>query len=178
MATFQLSAPWTIFYRQIQAMFKNDDQVHVIYDEATPEIKVYVEDGEKADAIAQILLPEKTFGNVTVKVAVVPANGVAALRRPTKMDIDELFITAFEGNPALSFTRVLPCVFSNNMYYIVFQNRVVQFYTDDLGDYYGQCSTLYQEIAKEIFVEREGVFYCTDKPVSYKASTDDMVLPF
>ena len=164
MATFQLSAPWTIFYRQIQAMFKKDDQVHVIYDEATPEIKVYVEDSVKADALMQLLIPEKTFGNVTVKVSVIPANGITGPRRNTNLEIDDLFMEAFNGNPALSFVQMLPCVFSNNMYYVVFQNTVVQFYTDDLGDYYGQCSTLYQEIAKEIFIDREGVFYCTDKP--------------
>lgn len=50
------------------------------------------------------------------------------------------------------------------MYYVVFKNCVVQFFNDNLNDIYGNISTLYQDIAREIFAdaEWEGVFYCTD----------------
>ena len=50
----------------------------------------------------------------------------------------------------------------NPITYVVFVNEVVQYFNDDLGDVYGQCSTLYQEIAKDVFGETEGVFFCTD----------------
>lgn len=54
-------------------------------------------------------------------------------------------------------------IFSNPITYIVFKNKVVQFWNDDLSDIYGNRSTLYQDIAKEIFGESSGIFFCTDK---------------
>ena len=74
-----------------------------------------------------------------------------------------MFITAFRGNPAYSFTDSVD-LRTNRIIYIVFRNVVVQYYNDDLGDYYGQCSTLYQNIAADIFKPIDGVHYCTDKP--------------
>lgn len=43
-------------------------------------------------------------------------------------------------------------------------NKVVQYFNDDLGDAHGVCSTLYQEIAKDVFGEHEGIFFCTNLP--------------
>ena len=77
--------------------------------------------------------------------------------------IEQLFCTAFNRNPAFVFTKSIQGIFSNNITYVVFRNKVVQYFDDDLSDIYGQCSTLYQYIAKNIFVDMESVFYCTDK---------------
>ena len=33
---------------------------------------------------------------------------------------------------------------------------------DDLSDAHGICSTLYQDLAKEVFGESEGIFFCTE----------------
>ena len=67
-----------------------------------------------------------------------------------------------DGNPIFSFCRVVSGIFSHDLVYVVFVNRVVQYFNDDLSDIYGQCSTLYQTIAKDILKPQEGVFYCTD----------------
>jgi hypothetical protein len=48
---------------------------------------------------------------------------------------------------------------------VVFVPKVVQYYTDNLGDINGFRTTLYQELAKELFGESEltrGVYFCTD----------------
>ena len=52
----------------------------------------------------------------------------------------------------------------DNNVYIVFKNKVVQYFNDDLKDVNGFCSTLYQKIAKDIFAENgcETACYCTD----------------
>ena len=46
--------------------------------------------------------------------------------------------------------------------YVVFENKVVQFFNDDLSDIHGNKSTLYQEIAKDIFGDCDNIYFCTD----------------
>lgn len=161
MATLKLSAPWIILYKEFCAMFKHDSDVHIIYDEEKNEIKLYVEEDVKAVALTKLLPAEHQFGNVTVKVTVVPAN-------LEKVDLDEedtatLFDLAFDGNGAYCFSKELPPVFYENpMTFVVFRKEVVQYWTDNLCDYYGQTSILYQDIALDIFGEIPGIYYSTD----------------
>ena len=56
--------------------------------------------------------------------------------------------------------------------YVVFRNEVVQYYTDDLGDYFGMASTLYEDIARDLFSEVDGIYFCTntEKPVVLNSS--------
>lgn len=151
----KLSTPWVIFYREVEAMFKDDPEVRVVFNEEEPEVKLYVENAEKADALTQLLPKKVDFGNVELKVTVIPANKLGANKA-------SLFEKAFKGNPAFSFITGHN-IFNNPMTYVVFKNKVVQYYTDNLGDIYGNCSTLYQEIAKDIFGKHEGIYFCTDK---------------
>lgn len=150
----KLSSPWMIFYKEIDALFKGDPDVRVEYDEDANTIKLYVENAEKADALAQLLPAEKAFGNITVRIMVIPAN----VDSPSKL---QLFQKAFEGNPAFVSTQTA----KDGLYdlgYVVFQCKVVQFFSDDLGDLNGLKSTLYQDIAKDIFENAPGVFFCTE----------------
>jgi hypothetical protein len=43
----------------------------------------------------------------------------------------------------------------------VFEKKVVQFFNDQLDDINGNKSTLYQDIAKDVFEKHEGVYFCT-----------------
>ena len=45
-----LISPWIDFYRQVQALFQEDDEVEVKFNEETCELKIYVENSIKADA--------------------------------------------------------------------------------------------------------------------------------
>lgn len=170
MAILNLSAPWIIMYQEINAMFKHDPQVHVVYDDEEKRVNLYVESDTKAAALERLLASEHNYGNVILKVCVVPANGGAELN--ACIEYDELFDLAFEGNAAYSFSRALPpdVFISNPMTFVVFRKEVVQFWTDDLGDYNGNCSTLYQDIALAIFDSLPGVYYSTD--------TEDPVVGF
>ena len=154
----KLSAPWVTFYREIEALFVGDLDVTVKYDENKNEIKLYVEDEKKADALTQLLPEEKSFGNVVVKISVIPSNKMKSKKA-------SLFEEAFSGNKAFSYVRTLGGVFTNDIDYVVFQPKVVQFYDDNLGDINGMKTTLYQDIAKDVFGEREGVCFCTDMVV-------------
>lgn len=172
MARLNMSTPWVVYYREVEEMFRHDKQVHVVFNEEDYSLNLYVDELAKANAIA-FLLPEKVeFGNVTLTIAVIPANnnGISVDGDIFNEDAppSTIFEMAFDGNDAFSFAKEVKGVFANNLTYVVFANRVVQYFNDDLGDVYGQCSTLYQNIASHIFGGRNGVFYCTDLPEDTK----------
>lgn len=159
MATLKLAAPWTTYYRQLQAMFKKDKEVRIVYDEHEVEIKFFVENAIKAEALSRLLPEVKTFGNVSLKLTVIPANNDEII--DFHCDID-LIQAALTGNEAIANFYPVDGIFSNKLLYVTFKREVVQFFNDDLSDIRGMCSTLYAEIAKEVFGILSGVFFCTD----------------
>lgn len=148
----KLSPPWITYYRKIEALFEQDPQVKVVVDETSLNIKLYVESAVKAEAIEKLLPKEKEFGNVTVTTTVIPAN---------EQKLSTLFKTAFDGNPALCDVKTVSSPLMGEASYVIFQKKVVQFFNDDLGDPNGNMSTLYQDIADDVFGYQPGMFYCT-----------------
>lgn len=156
----KLAPPWVTFVNEVKALFDEDPQVRVVYDNDTVELKLYVEDAKKAEAIERLLPEFKNFGNVDLSIIVIPANvGNYDFSRYT---LGQLFDAAFDGNPVYSFSRDIDSVFTNVLTYVVFTNKVVQFFNDNLNDIYGNMTTLYQEIASDVFEAGGSVFYCTD----------------
>jgi hypothetical protein len=51
---------------------------------------------------------------------------------------------------------------TNPITYVIFKKEVVQYYDDNLGDAHGNRTTLYEQIANQIFEDREGIYFCTD----------------
>lgn len=154
----KLSAPWVNFYRELEALFVQDPEVKVVYEEENNEVKLFVDNARKADALTQLFPAEKEFGNVTLKITVIPANNADVSKA-------DLLAEAFDGNPALSYIQHVDAVLGS-FDYAVFQNKVVQYFNDDLSDINGLRSTLYQDIAKDVFGEDAGVFFCTEAPAS------------
>lgn len=153
MARSKLSPPWQIYYTELTLLFDEDPDIQIIYDEDEQEIKLYVENPDKADALSMILPKEKKFSNVTLKIIIIPGNGVVESQA-------SLFERAFAGNPVLSYVRTSTGLFE--MTYVVFVHEVVQYFNDSIGDVNGMCSTLYQQIAKDVIGEYKGVYFCTD----------------
>ena len=154
----KLASPWVQYYREIEALFGDDPDIKVLFDEDDLVVRLLVNDHDKADALTQLLPASKEFGNVTLYISVIPNNEVAA---PSKIS---LLKRAFHGNPAFRYAASAEGLYTNPIHYVVFANKVVQYFNDDLGDVNGLCSTLYQEIAKDILGESDGVHYCTDTP--------------
>lgn len=156
MGNVKLSSPWVNFYREVKALFKDDPAIKIEFNEENNIIKLFVDGEEKADALMRLLPTERTFGNVTVRIEVIPANNIEVSKV-------ELFQKAFEGNPAFSYAKVVePAPFVFGASYIVFKNKVVQYFNDDLSDVNGLCSTLYQDIASDVFGNFGGVYYSTE----------------
>ena len=157
MAIINLQPGWDERYNELVQMFLYDDEVHVIYDRDNLEVKVYVNDAIKADALYKVLKHEHVFGNVTLKVTVVPPNALDD-EADAGYDTAELYEAAFAGNPVLSFVRDIKGQFSAT--YVVFIKMIAQFFNDNLEDVYGNKSMLYADMAKDIFAEP--AFFCTD----------------
>lgn len=154
---YKLSSPWNIYEHKLEALFEQDPDITIDYDEMKKEVKFYVEDNQKANALMQILPSEKTFSNVTLKITIIPANIDSK-----RFDLYEL---AFRNNPIVSYTDSVPAPTGGAFNFMVFEKAVIQFFNDDITDINGVESTLYQNVAKEIFeddVKTGSIFFCTD----------------
>lgn len=156
----KISPPWVTYINKLQALFDGDPAIafNIDYDNMTVALAGY--NGEKNAALQRLLPAEKKFGNVVLKIVI--DGPIANIAFPTQKD---LFDTAFAGNPAYAYS-VTPGddVWFFSSTYVVFKNCVVQFFADNLNDCHGVISTLYQDIAAEIFEDTDlhGVYYNTD----------------
>ena len=155
MANLKLAAPWTIYYEEIKALFGSDPDIKVSVDDEEKVVRLYVDGEEKAEALEKLLPAEKTFGNVTVRTVVIPGNELTEKKL-------SWFQAALAGNPVFSFTKTNEGVFTIPLSYVVFKNRVVQFFADNLQDVNGNITTLYETIAKDVFGETPDICFCTD----------------
>jgi hypothetical protein len=157
----RLSPPWYTYHRKVQALFGGDPQV-MVKDLAEVqggyEYMILVNNTEKASAIKTLLKNPVSIGSVNVHAAILGPDE-NDIKETDVIDL-ELCEKAFSGNPIFKETVIR----SYAMYefgYCVFKKQVVQFWNDDLSDYYGNYSGLAADIAKEILNPCEGVMYCT-----------------
>lgn len=152
----KLSPPWVTFLHEIEALFDGDPQIAINYDDENHKIVLATNNGDKATALQKILPSERKFGNVTVKVEI---DGTFSNR--AFVSNEELFNVVFDKNPAFAFCKQIEGIITA-FTYVVFKNTVVQFFNDNLNDIYGNVSTLYEDIARDILVEIPAVVYNTD----------------
>ena len=150
----RIAPPWIQYVHKLSALFGNDPEIKMDYDNDEYTLKMFVGNEIKADAINKLLPAEKAFGNVTLKIEVVPSNELETAAT--------LFQNAFIGNPAFAYVYPVEGVFSNPLTYVCFNRQIVQYFDDNLGDPHGNITTLCQDIAKEVFEDQPGVFFCTD----------------
>ena len=159
----KLAPPWVTYINKLQALFDGDPQIAFNVDWNKPAVTIACNNGKK-NAALQLLLPlAKTWGNVVLPIAIDGPIANKAFTSPT-----ELFNTVFEKNPAFAYcvAPVEDGYFYVDFCYVVFKNCVVQFFNDNLNDAHGLISTLYQDIAAEVFEDANynlmSVHYCTD----------------
>ena len=160
MANLTLSSPWEIWYKKLNEFFKYDKEVTILFDRDNYVIKLFVANGEKWAAIRQLLPEHIQMGNIDLKIEVVPPNRLEGANN----EIGNVYEAAFKNNPVLSYVKTVDNVgiFPLGITYVVFENKVVQFFSDDITSINGYTSTLYQDIARDIFGQPENVYYCTN----------------
>lgn len=169
----KLSPPWVTYVNKLIALFGQDPEITIKVVENG--IKIYVDNEEKALLLTKWLPFGKDFGNYALSITVYPPNSIADEQNlPSKLKlaaeienlpIDRQFDLVFAKNPVYSFSHRVEGLFFNDVVYVVFKNEVVQFFNDNLNDIYGNVSTLYENLAREIFEyipNNQVVFFCTD----------------
>ena len=152
----EMFSPWMVFVHQMEAFFEKDPEIDVVYDDIDSCINLFVNNYVKAEALEQIMPPLKVFGTKTVYVNIIPAN-------PSNDEYKaKYFKLALEGNEAFDHIVTTDAFMSNPISFCTFKKEVVQYPNDDLCDEHGVCSALYQELAKEIFGEVDGIYFCTN----------------
>ena len=117
-------------------------------------VRLYVNGQDKANALQQLIPEVVEFGNIKVTVEVIPSNA-----EPTR---EELLRMAFASNPIVKdiVEAGAPGLSAS---YVLLKAKVVQFFSDNLADVHGFTSTLYENIAKDIFLGTTGALFCTER---------------
>ena len=154
MKEFKQSPPWVVFYRKIDALFGQDPDIDIFWNADAKVLRLIVDDGDKAEALVKLLPMEKDFGGQKLVIEVIPANTALSSRA-------SLFRDAFRGNPVFSRVETVQGVYANTLDYVEFRPEIVQYWSDNMGDLNGITTTLYEDIARDVF-DVPGCFYNTE----------------
>ena len=145
------------YIHQVEQFFKNDKEVNVIYSERDNILDLYVNSSRKAYALSTLMPETVTFNNTTININVIP------LCDKVECDLSgaSLYTEAFLDNPVFISVRSV-LYYPNNLIYILLKPEIVKFFDGDLKNYNGCHHMLYEDIARNIFVQQDNVFFCTD----------------
>jgi hypothetical protein len=152
MEDFKISPPWYTFYKEVCELFKKDNDVIPVYNDQIKTLTLKVSKYEKAKALKKLIPAKKAFGNVTVNVNID--------YKESEQPIADIYRAAFENNPAFKYVFDFDAG-TNHITYVIFEKEVVQFWNDDMSDPHGITSTLYENIAEDVF-DTDGVIFSTD----------------
>ena len=153
MAKIAISSPWVGYARKLYMLFGQDPEINILYDNDGPEVRLYVNNSEKAEALTKVLPAVKSLGNVELKITIIPDN-----IEDTPIDI---FRKVFSGNPILADIITDDNPTQIGFSHVLFKKEVIQYFNDCLNDPMGLETTLYEDLARDIFEDPEGVFFNT-----------------
>jgi hypothetical protein len=164
-AKLKLSPPWITYVNMLEALFDGDLEIafNLDIDANNCSVTLATNNPDKAAALVK-LLPEKVaFGKVELQIKV----DCQTISNLAFTSDKQLFETAFSENPAFAYAVEADASYFLPFTYVVFKRDVVQFFADNLHDPHGLISTLYQDIASEIFRSTTytcggGIAYATD----------------
>lgn len=157
----KLSPPWWTVYNKIKAMFEADSDITIQpMSGGDTSYTIYLDtpDATKAIALEKILKTEYNFGNIRLKVIVRVTNANSKTVIPAESVYDN-YLDALATTPAVVDIRHVVDMLGTKWVVIDFKKEVVQFWNDDLTDYYGNWNGLYTDIATDIFKYEPSVKY-------------------
>ena len=150
-----ISSPWITAVKKINALFAGDSDLDVIYDDDTKTIRIESINSYKITALQRILKPTLVFGNITLNIKCLVKDG-----NDTSVTSD--FKTAFAGNPHIVDVIETPTPMSDAETYVIFKKEVLQFFNDDISDYYGNWNGLSEDIMRDLCNEKVRANFGTD----------------
>lgn len=157
-----LSPPWIQYYRELEALLKQDNDIYITYHSKYPDegeqykynrIEIRCYNYEKTEALKKLIPSEKNFGGEIIKIDIVYDE--------KSKSAEDIIKQAFKDNPAFKYTYVFDTG-TNVITYVVFEKEVVQYWNDDMSDPHGITSTLYADIAKRVLKNENGYVFSTD----------------
>lgn len=161
----KLSPPWQTVYKKFIAMFKGDTEIKIfpIEDSSNGEKILYIDtpNGAKAYALSRILKTSYNFGNVNLKIKIRVTNGNRI--NTDAENLYDLYIDALAGTPAVVDVVKAKRPTGEEFTAVIFKKEVVQFFNDDLTDFYGNWNGVYTDIATDIFKYDSNVMYTIEE---------------
>lgn len=141
-----LASPWIRYAKRVEALFWQDADVSVAYDDTDMSLNVYVNGDDKAVAIASLLPEKKEYGNVTLTVRVIPSND--------ELTEADTFRRAFAGNAALVDVAegFGP---AGDIAYALFAPDTVQLKEDDVSQFYGLTTLTFAQLAESVLESKD-----------------------
>ncbi|MFD1884522.1 hypothetical protein [Paenibacillus wenxiniae] len=154
MTVVHVSPPWYTVWNQIHSTIGQDASVTVEPLDTSHNpyvVEIVVKDADKGAALAAILVPSYPFGGVSVEVQVVDVSGKPYQPAVAKdiQGVANLFQTALKENPLFTSIEVRPYlpIQSSQVVFPIFAATVIQFYNDNMVDFYGN----YNNTAAAVF---------------------------
>ena len=168
----QLSPPWFQYRASVAALFEDDPDLTIVDivegDDGVYTFDIVSGNAIKLAALQRLLMNEIPMGNVTLKINFV-------YDEDGKDYSEAIANAAFAGNPHLHSvaSHINPITQIPDYAAVIFQKEVIQFFNDDISDYYQTKSTLAADIA-DIIVNRESsdvmnIHFSTHVPFSISA---------
>lgn len=160
-----LSPPWYTFMNEVKHTIGADNTVDVcdLITTTSPfQLPIIVhENAEKAQALANILKSGITIGNVAI-VVLVYADGVLVQPKAPESAEDLFGITkvALADNPLCTAVEAAPMFpFGPEIVWPIFSKSIIQFFNDDLSDYYNDYNEVTAKVFEKILNLSPGGFY-------------------
>ena len=162
MANLKIEAPWYTYEKMVKALFEKDPDVTVndLIESDRPDfsylLMITVKKHDKYLALDRVIKKTKVFGNIKVGVMLFDTEN-----DNSESDRIELYKTIFDGNSSVRSVEEVVDFAGTHLGYVCFEPEVIQFHDDDISDIDGKWNGLAQDIAKEVFEDAFGVYYCT-----------------
>ena len=162
-AMTHLSPPWWSYQRKVKALFGSDPEVRVRdlfqVDEGNYTLFIIIRSEKKAQAIRALLPRCVEFGGTTVTSRIFIPVDECEVRVGMQGNDIQLVEEAFTGNPIFDRVEAIGMGLFN-FAYCIFKKEVIQFWDDDISNFYGLHTTLAETIALEILKDVD-LQFCT-----------------
>lgn len=155
-----IQAPWVTYHNYVKAMFGRDEEINIHDIEKAADGYKFIISSTNSDKLSAISSIFRStifeFGNVKLHIDF-------RVENDEEYDVEDLYNTAFEGNPVFDEVIVGSVPSGEAVYYVMFAKEVIQFFNDDLSDPYGNYNGLAEDIARDLFKTAVNVNFATSK---------------
>ena len=149
-----ISPPCYTLYNKFEEMFGDDPEISLDMKGVEDGYHIIFESRNsiKLDALEKMLKPSFDYGNIKVSLEFKVSNESATTTYDFAID-------AFSGNPMFEdiILRSFMPGLKPDQVCVILQKKIIQFFNDNLDDFYGNLNFLPTDVAKEIFVENDAL---------------------